>query len=93
MLPGKRRENCCAREVAEARCPPPVSEDKKRIFKAFGWFWGVCNGRWEIVCDVGPRDSLGCSSCAGSVSRVCSREGSSCDDVDVMRSGEDLPRL
>ena len=30
MDPGKRRRNCCAREVAEARWPPPVSEERKR---------------------------------------------------------------
>jgi hypothetical protein len=36
MEPGKRRENCWAREVAEARWPPPVSEERKRILSALG---------------------------------------------------------
>jgi len=33
--PGKRASNCWAREVAEARWPPPVSEERKRTRRDF----------------------------------------------------------
>ena len=33
MEPGKRDWNCCAREVALARCPPPVSLERKRTLR------------------------------------------------------------
>jgi len=33
--PGKRTSNCWAREVAEARWPPPVSEERKRTRRDF----------------------------------------------------------
>ncbi len=33
MDPGKRSKNCWAREVAEARWPPPVSEERKRTLR------------------------------------------------------------
>jgi len=33
--PGKRFSNCWAREVAEARWPPPVSEERKRTLSDF----------------------------------------------------------
>ena len=35
MEPGKRTSNCWAREVAEARWPPPVSEERKRTRRDF----------------------------------------------------------
>ena len=35
MDPGKRASNCWAREVAEARWPPPVSEERKRTRRDF----------------------------------------------------------
>ena len=35
MEPGKRFSNCWAREVAEARWPPPVSEERKRTLSDF----------------------------------------------------------
>ena len=33
MEPGKRSSNCAARESAEARCPPPVSDDRKSTLR------------------------------------------------------------
>ena len=39
--PGNKFWNCCAREVAEARCPPPVSEERKRTLSARGLAVGL----------------------------------------------------
>ena len=33
LEPGKSSSNCRASASAEARCPPPVSENRKRMFR------------------------------------------------------------
>ena len=64
--PGKRRENCWAREVAEARWPPPVSEERKRILRALGWLGGVERGRCTIFVSVVVCVAVVCVCCWGS---------------------------
>ena len=51
MEPGKSRWNCWARDWAEARWPPPVSEERKRILRARGWRRGLGVGRgcWAVL--------------------------------------------
>ena len=49
--PGNKFWNCCASEVAEARCPPPVSEERKRTLSE-RWLLLV-----EVVESAGTRDS------------------------------------
>lgn len=57
MEPGKRFWNCCARDVAEARCPPPVSEERKRILSARGWDSGLVIRRTEVSADTDTESS------------------------------------
>lgn len=50
--PGNKFWNCCASEVAEARCPPPVSEERKRTLSERLLVLVV-----EVVESAGTRDS------------------------------------
>lgn len=80
--------------MAEARCPPPVSEERKRIFSAVGWFGGVVSR--GAVCSVEVLVSPGVALVAVSSLFWGGSRDSSCSaevEAGCVMSGEDSPRL